>query len=299
MNIPSRKTSAIHRLPDSAGLLLLGVLCLGLITCICASTVQGGEAREIGRVEPIPRDYQTWSLFLVCSHSWLSGNEANLDELFQNFLAFGKTIGPENVAVWFWGWETLPAPYNLVKVVQTKLKQLSFYDSHIDGLKGPKTREAIQRYQESVGLIPNGELSVSLLNSLGFPYSSQFDNFVDISRNIQYCQKYGLEPSMSPYVVVTPSYPDLEADVSNFWIMRLNGLPAEEVGRLLGDLTDQLVLSRLNQEKIDSVRYWRTWEAVSRGFLQKLENVASYIKKVTVGIDTKFFKLELEVQAEP
>ena len=48
MNIPSRKTSAIHRLPDSAGLLLLGVLCLGLITCICASTVQGGEAREMG-----------------------------------------------------------------------------------------------------------------------------------------------------------------------------------------------------------------------------------------------------------
>jgi hypothetical protein len=52
--------------------------------------------------EPIPRSYQSWSLFLICNPQWLvAANEARLANLYQHFNAFGDAIGERHLAVWF------------------------------------------------------------------------------------------------------------------------------------------------------------------------------------------------------
>src|SRR5439155_20203190 len=52
----------------------------------------------------IPRDhYETWSLFLVCNPNWLAREKSrDLYSLYQMVRNFGRTIGDDNLAVWFW-----------------------------------------------------------------------------------------------------------------------------------------------------------------------------------------------------
>jgi len=52
--------------------------------------------------EPIPKNYQSWSLFLICNPQWLlAENEANLNNLYTHFNSFGDAIGDRHLAVWF------------------------------------------------------------------------------------------------------------------------------------------------------------------------------------------------------
>jgi hypothetical protein len=47
-------------------------------------------------------DYQTWTLFLVCTPTWFVKNaRKRLVDLYDQFEAFGHAIGPNNLAVWF------------------------------------------------------------------------------------------------------------------------------------------------------------------------------------------------------
>lgn len=51
----------------------------------------------------IPKNFNTYSLFLVCNPQWLvPGKSGSLYGLYQQFENFGRTIGDENAAVWFW-----------------------------------------------------------------------------------------------------------------------------------------------------------------------------------------------------
>lgn len=54
-----------------------------------------------------------------------------------------------------------------VRVVQTMLTELNLYDDEIDGLHGPNTRQAIEAYQEMVGLAVTGTIDDELLEELG------------------------------------------------------------------------------------------------------------------------------------
>ncbi|MDH3445908.1 MAG: hypothetical protein OEN50_18430 [Deltaproteobacteria bacterium] len=52
--------------------------------------------------EPIPKNYRSWSLFLICNPQWLlAGSEARLANLYEHFNAFGDAIGEKHLAVWF------------------------------------------------------------------------------------------------------------------------------------------------------------------------------------------------------
>jgi hypothetical protein len=59
---------------------------------------------EVKPSDPIPKKgYASWSLFLVCNPAWfLEENQANLRNLYVQFNAFGRAIGPAHLAVWFW-----------------------------------------------------------------------------------------------------------------------------------------------------------------------------------------------------
>ena len=50
--------------------------------------------------------------------------------------------------------------------VQSVLAGLKLYDGAVDGLNGPKTREAVMTYQRIIGLPPTGEISAQLLPRL-------------------------------------------------------------------------------------------------------------------------------------
>jgi hypothetical protein len=62
----------------------------------------------IGRTGTIPRaNYRSWSLFLVCNPGWLLPEQSSaLYNLYAQYKSFGRVIGDDNAAVWFWKSET-------------------------------------------------------------------------------------------------------------------------------------------------------------------------------------------------
>jgi hypothetical protein len=77
--------------------------------CAPFASALGQEAIEVPDTNQMPRtchgcseDYKSWSLFLICNPRWIlrSGDKGILD-LYTAFDAFGRAIGPDNLAVWF------------------------------------------------------------------------------------------------------------------------------------------------------------------------------------------------------
>jgi hypothetical protein len=53
--------------------------------------------------EPIPDGYASYTLFLICAPGWLRPQfEDRVLDLYQQFEAFGRSIGSDHAAVWFW-----------------------------------------------------------------------------------------------------------------------------------------------------------------------------------------------------
>lgn len=61
-----------------------------------------------------------------------------------------------------------PKPDKLVRDVQIELAHLNIYSDTIDGLKGPKTRDAIAAYERLHGLTVTGTASDQLLDHIRF-----------------------------------------------------------------------------------------------------------------------------------
>src|SRR2546430_17349485 len=61
------------------------------------------EVEVVSRTGKIPKNFKTYSLFLVCNPQWLDPEKSQrLYELHKQFENFGRTIGDGNSAVWFW-----------------------------------------------------------------------------------------------------------------------------------------------------------------------------------------------------
>ena len=78
-----------------------------LLLCVLGSVAQvrgQASAEVVGPTEKVPRDsFKSWSLFLVCNPSWIQpGSEERIWRLYRQFKSFGRTIGDDNLAVWFW-----------------------------------------------------------------------------------------------------------------------------------------------------------------------------------------------------
>src|SRR5215510_10002830 len=72
--------------------------------------------------EPIPQSYKSWSLFLVNNPQWLvSESNEKIKKLYNQFEAFGRAIGDDHVAVWFWSKKALqdPSYYKAVDVTRS------------------------------------------------------------------------------------------------------------------------------------------------------------------------------------
>jgi len=58
---------------------------------------------ELEPTVEIPRNYESWSLFLICNPAWvLQNGDRGIEELFRAYKVFGEVIGPNNLAIWFW-----------------------------------------------------------------------------------------------------------------------------------------------------------------------------------------------------
>lgn len=81
---------------------------LATILFVALSAASAASAQDIAPLytpkTPIPRgQYKTWSLFLVNNPQWLvAESNDKLKKLYDQFQAFGRAIGPDHVAVWFW-----------------------------------------------------------------------------------------------------------------------------------------------------------------------------------------------------
>jgi len=61
------------------------------------------KVEVVGKSEKIPENFKSYSLFLVCNPQWLTPDKSQgLYGLYQTFEGFGRTIGDDNAAVWFW-----------------------------------------------------------------------------------------------------------------------------------------------------------------------------------------------------
>lgn len=74
---------------------------LGILAPTSASSQEFVMVKPTGK---IPQErYKTWSLFVVCNPVWLSADKSkDLFSLYQQFQNFGRTIGDDHLAVWFW-----------------------------------------------------------------------------------------------------------------------------------------------------------------------------------------------------
>ena len=65
----------------------------------------------------------------------------------------------------------VPPPETLrpssVRALQSRLRALGFYSGAVDGVWGQGTQAAIERFQQSRGLQPNGQLNPLTVNALG------------------------------------------------------------------------------------------------------------------------------------
>lgn len=81
-------------------LLVLVALTLTLALCFAYSQDQ---AELVTVKQRIPKGYKTYSLFLICNPQWLDPSKnTGLYQLYEQFQNFGRAIGNDHVAVWFW-----------------------------------------------------------------------------------------------------------------------------------------------------------------------------------------------------
>jgi hypothetical protein len=78
-------------------------LAVAFVALACRGTEFAQNRAEIKRNDNIPAGYQTYSLFLVCNPQWLDQDRSgDLHNLYVQFQNFGRAIGDDHLAVWFW-----------------------------------------------------------------------------------------------------------------------------------------------------------------------------------------------------
>jgi hypothetical protein len=82
------------------------VFAAGVFLVLAFTQIAGSRQAAVEVVSgtgKIPKNFKTYSLFLVCNPQWLAPEKSeDLYRLYQQFENFGRTIGEDNAAVWFW-----------------------------------------------------------------------------------------------------------------------------------------------------------------------------------------------------
>lgn len=111
----------------------------------------------------------------------------------------------------------------------------------------------------------------------------------DVSRSSEFCGRYKLLPSKSPHVLVTTKHPDAD-QVGDYFVVSLNGLHAHDSAEVLSKLTDQLLVTGLNQSGLDASTRWQRLLSVA---VAVVSSIGAYFNQVSFSFDTGFFKAEI------
>lgn len=209
--------SRARRLARAIGLsmLLWGLLLANSASGQDPSGLEAPSAisEPVGSDQPIPKKYKSWSLFLVCNPRWVMPDSSDvspeggsdLRSLYLQFQAFGRTLGPKHVAVWFWSENVqsegvpreiyttvdvkrsaafcahldLPpseGPYVVVTTEYPGAAQLSEYpdtfgeleNRYVLALNGMGAREAMEVLKDLANQIREDQLSETELGSEGY-----------------------------------------------------------------------------------------------------------------------------------
>jgi hypothetical protein len=111
----------------------------------------------------------------------------------------------------------------------------------------------------------------------------------DVSRSAEYCARYRLLPSESPHVLVTTQHPDAEPVVDYFHV-RFGALDAEDTAEVLAALTDQLLVTGLDQTGLEAATGWpRVLSAAGAA----IGSIGAYFNRVSFTFNTGLFKAEI------
>jgi hypothetical protein len=81
----------------------LSLATLGAFLAISVSSAPQAAVELVAIKQAIPKHFKTYSLFLVCNPQWLDpARNAGLLQLYRQFQSFGRAIGDDHAAVWFW-----------------------------------------------------------------------------------------------------------------------------------------------------------------------------------------------------
>jgi hypothetical protein len=83
------------------------ILASFILTILLAVPIRPAFPQEMAQLvtqkQSIPKGFKTYSLFLICNPQWLDPQKnAGLLQLYRQFQSFGRAIGDDHVAVWFW-----------------------------------------------------------------------------------------------------------------------------------------------------------------------------------------------------
>jgi hypothetical protein len=74
---------------------------LAALALIITPAVAAKKKKALSAHTEIPDGYRSWALFLVCNTAWIIQNgDKGIQELHDEFSAFGRSIGDDNLAVW-------------------------------------------------------------------------------------------------------------------------------------------------------------------------------------------------------
>lgn len=118
----------------------------------------------------------------------------------------------------------------------------------------------------------------------------QAGRVLDISRNVEFCDKYQLLRSESPHIITTTSDPNLDVPAGDQWILSLSGQTSGQIMNLLTKLADQLTVENLDQEQLGSEQWWRSWFSAFDRTLLAAAEIASRVK---LTIKTANFSVEI------
>jgi hypothetical protein len=116
---------------------------------------------------------------------------------------------------------------------------------------------------------------------------------IDVERSVYYCQRFKLDPSEGPHIVVTTTHPDRwapgtpspGANGDSFVLLALGGSEPDDIVRLLKKLNDQVLVEKLSQRELDSAQYWQSWVRV-------LESACRFFDKVKFTVRAKIVDVE-------
>jgi hypothetical protein len=121
---------------------------------------------------------------------------------------------------------------------------------------------------------------------------------LDTDRSAAYCQNYRLLPSDGPYISVTRENPEFYTDysippnekIADRYVVSLNGLDADAITKVVTTLTDQILVTGLDQSELDTTIWWqRLWIATSKA----THAAGCYFNKVSFSLKTSVINAEI------